>query len=149
MLRFANNFHSWLRHSWKLLANRLTRDPKIVIHGNSCIILYISWFSVNEQVRNIGIVMIKKYNVCTLYSTRQSTSTFFNFPASYFMQQIDEWHRNHNGLIDPPETCQYYPHNTYESGLGLSTQYTIICWQTLLMATGRHTGPRLVCVPMI
>ena len=29
-------------HSWKLLANSLTRDPKIVIHGNSCIILY--WF---------------------------------------------------------------------------------------------------------
>ena len=39
---FANDFHSWLRHSWKLLANRLTRDPKIVVHGNSCIILYIS-----------------------------------------------------------------------------------------------------------
>ena len=42
VMRFANNFHSWLRHSWKLLANRLTCDPKIVIHGNSCIILYIS-----------------------------------------------------------------------------------------------------------
>ena len=41
-MRFANDFHSWLRHPWKLLANRLTRDPKIVIHGNSCIILYIS-----------------------------------------------------------------------------------------------------------
>ena len=40
MMRFANDFHSWLRHSWKLLANRLTRDPEIVIHGNSCIILY-------------------------------------------------------------------------------------------------------------
>ena len=40
-MRFANDFHSWLRHSWKLLANRLTRDPKIVIHGNSCIILYL------------------------------------------------------------------------------------------------------------
>ena len=40
-MRFANDFHSWLRHSWKSLANRLTRDPKIVIHGNSCIILYI------------------------------------------------------------------------------------------------------------
>ena len=39
---FANDFHLWLRHLWKLLANRLTRDPKIVIHGNSCIILYIS-----------------------------------------------------------------------------------------------------------
>ena len=41
VMRFANDFHSWLRHSWKSLANRLTRDPKIVIHGNSCIILYI------------------------------------------------------------------------------------------------------------
>ena len=28
VMRFANNFHSWLRHSWKSLANRLTRDPK-------------------------------------------------------------------------------------------------------------------------
>ena len=40
-MRFAKDFHSWLRHTWKLLANRLTRNPKIVIHGNSCIILYI------------------------------------------------------------------------------------------------------------
>ena len=38
---FANNFNSWLRHSWKSLANHLTRDQKMVIHGNSCIILYI------------------------------------------------------------------------------------------------------------
>ena len=29
----------WIRHLWKLLANHLTRDQKIVIHGNSCIIL--------------------------------------------------------------------------------------------------------------
>ena len=41
VMRFANEFHSWLHHSWKSLANRLTRDPKIVIHGNSCIILYV------------------------------------------------------------------------------------------------------------
>ena len=40
-MRFVNNFHSWLRHSWKSLANRLTRDPKIVIGGNSWIILYV------------------------------------------------------------------------------------------------------------
>ena len=38
---FANDFHSWLRHSWKSLANHPTRDQKIIIHGNSCIILYI------------------------------------------------------------------------------------------------------------
>ena len=30
-----------VRHEWKSLANRITSDPKIVIHGNSCIILYI------------------------------------------------------------------------------------------------------------
>ena len=40
VMRFANDFHSWLHHSWTSLANRLTRDTKIVIHGNSCIILY-------------------------------------------------------------------------------------------------------------
>ena len=38
---FGNDFNSWLSHSSKLLANRLTRDPNIVIHGNSCIILYL------------------------------------------------------------------------------------------------------------
>ena len=37
----ANDFHSWLRHSWKSLANRLTCEPKIIIIGNSCIVLYI------------------------------------------------------------------------------------------------------------
>ena len=45
MMRFTNDFHSWLRqsrsHSWKSLANHLTRNQKIVIHSNSCIILYI------------------------------------------------------------------------------------------------------------
>ena len=42
VMRFANNFLSWLRHVvTQSLANRLTRDPKIVIHGNSCIILYV------------------------------------------------------------------------------------------------------------
>ena len=41
MRRFGNDFHSWLRHSWKSLPNRFTRDKKIVIHGNSCIILYL------------------------------------------------------------------------------------------------------------
>ena len=28
VMRFANDFHSWLRHSGKSLANRLTHDPK-------------------------------------------------------------------------------------------------------------------------
>ena len=42
VMQFTNDFYSysWLRHSWKSLANRLIRDSKIVIHGNSCIIRY-------------------------------------------------------------------------------------------------------------
>ena len=41
MMRFANDFH----HSSKLLANRLTHDPKIIIQGNSCIILHAIFYS--------------------------------------------------------------------------------------------------------
>ena len=40
--RFANNFHEWRSHEWKSLANRITSDPKIVIHGNECIILFLT-----------------------------------------------------------------------------------------------------------
>ena len=44
---FANGFHEWRSQEWKPLANHLTSDQKIVIHGNECIILfltrYISW----------------------------------------------------------------------------------------------------------
>ena len=40
--RFANDFHEWRSHDWKSLANRLRSDPKIVIHGNECIILFLT-----------------------------------------------------------------------------------------------------------
>ena len=40
--RFANDFHEWRGHEWKLWANRITSDPKIVIHGNECIILFLT-----------------------------------------------------------------------------------------------------------
>ena len=44
VMRCANDFHSWLRLSRIRLANSPTRGPKIVIHGKSCIIIYIcSW----------------------------------------------------------------------------------------------------------
>ena len=31
VMRFTNDFNSWLRHSWKYLANGITRDPKLII----------------------------------------------------------------------------------------------------------------------
>ena len=39
----SNDFHSWFRRWWKSLANHLTRDQNIVIHGNSCIILHMDF----------------------------------------------------------------------------------------------------------
>ena len=59
--RFGNDFHSWLRHSWKSLPNRLTRDKKIVIHGNSCIILYIP-HPITKWVNNCLFIMFPKKN---------------------------------------------------------------------------------------
>ena len=44
MRRFANNFHEWRSHEWKSLANRITGDHKIVIHGNECIILFLTCY---------------------------------------------------------------------------------------------------------
>ena len=40
--RFANDFHEWRSHEWKSLANRVTSDTKIVIHGNECTILFLT-----------------------------------------------------------------------------------------------------------
>ena len=42
--RFANDFHEWRSHEWKLLVNRVTSDPKIVIHGNECVILFLTCY---------------------------------------------------------------------------------------------------------
>ena len=41
--RFANYFHKWRSHEWKSLASRITSDPKIVIHGNECILFLICY----------------------------------------------------------------------------------------------------------
>ena len=42
VMRYANDLHTWLRHSRKPLANRITRATKeIVVDGNTGIIQYI------------------------------------------------------------------------------------------------------------
>ena len=42
--RFANNFHEWKIHEWKSLANHITSDSKIFIHGNECIIIFLTCY---------------------------------------------------------------------------------------------------------
>ena len=41
---FANDFHEWRSHEWKLWANHLTSDQKFVIYGNECIILFLTGY---------------------------------------------------------------------------------------------------------
>ena len=62
--RFANDFHLWLHQSWKLLANRLTSDPKIIIHCNSCIILCIMLTSKVVIFIDSMVVNTVTFNVC-------------------------------------------------------------------------------------
>ena len=40
--RFSNDFHEWRGYDWKSLAKRITSVPKIVIHGNDCIFLFLT-----------------------------------------------------------------------------------------------------------
>ena len=97
-MRFANDFHSWLHHSWKLFANRLTRDPKIVIHGNSCIILYIfpSQVSIWEEIllwQNwtdcVPIRLVISLGLWICYGWRPNKVPFFiQTPSCYFSQKI-------------------------------------------------------------
>ena len=55
--RFANNFHEWRSHEWKLLAKRITSDPKIVIHGNECIIIFLTrYISYVLEIADFAIV---------------------------------------------------------------------------------------------
>ena len=45
--RFFNDFPEWRSHEWRSLANRITSDPKIVMHGNECIILFLTRYFIS------------------------------------------------------------------------------------------------------
>ena len=89
---FANDFNSWLRHLWKSLANHLTRDPKIIIHGNSCIILYILhsqwycwWWLDNTKSQIIGSYVLKILQLhITFHNFLCITSPLLNYFSQIF-----------------------------------------------------------------
>ena len=53
--RFANYFHEWRSHEWKSLANRITSDHKIVIHGDECIILFLTRYLTTIPLKQLSI----------------------------------------------------------------------------------------------
>ena len=59
----ANDFHEWRSHEWKSLANRLTSDPKIAIHGNECNISFLTLYFMScthNSVKNIHRSLISQ-----------------------------------------------------------------------------------------
>ena len=119
-MRFANDFHSWLRHSWKLLANRLTRDPKIVIHGNSCIILYIIISAAKWSPFCLGL------NVLTHWGRDKMTTIFRMTFSNAF-----SWMKMFKFWLNFTEVCSQgsnYEHSSIgsDNGLVLARQQVII-----------------------
>ena len=69
--RFANDFHEWRSHEWKSLVNRLTRDPKMVIHGNECIILFLTRYFISwkhNSAKNNHRWLISLLSLRTVFS---------------------------------------------------------------------------------
>ena len=111
--RFGNDFHSWLRHSWKSLPNRLTRDKKIVIHGNSSIILYILHLNLYFSSEHFSRYRIN-WNV---FKCMKNGCIFIQILLVCFWQEIDLIDNksaimkvNHIGLFhDKQFICSTYP----------------------------------------
>ena len=51
----TNGYHEWRSHEWKSLANHITSNPKMVIHGNECVILFLTrYLSRTHNLRSIA-----------------------------------------------------------------------------------------------
>ena len=54
-----------IRHEWKSLANRITSDPKIVIHGNECILLFLTrYFMSLEHTILLKTIIDRSFRNC-------------------------------------------------------------------------------------
>ena len=68
---FANDFHEWHSHEWKSMANHLTSDHKIVIHGNECIILSLTCYLMywtHHSATNKHRSLISPLSLTTVFS---------------------------------------------------------------------------------
>ena len=69
--RFVNDFHSWLRHLWKSLPNRLTRDKKslfTVTHALFFISIIMAFFSLDLLWYSLVLILIHMYVIKILVS---------------------------------------------------------------------------------
>ena len=53
-----------IRHEWKSLANRITSDPKIIIHGNECIILFLTRYLMSRTLNSAKTIIDRWFRRC-------------------------------------------------------------------------------------
>ena len=131
--RFANDFREWWSHEWKLLANRLTSDQKIVIHVNECIILFLACYFMswthNSAINNYRSLVLP-LSLRTVFSDlvlwRQHSWSVTSHERMY-------WHCN----VIFVHCCRFW--------LSIVTSAQLICDVTLtyVLALWRHI-PRLL-----
>ena len=98
---FANDFHSWLRHSWKSLANHLTRDQKslfTVTHAlffiSLCWYGNTSWLTSAAFISNVKENKHVKFEALNNISVIIALKTIFPIPLckTYYFFLI--WFQN-------------------------------------------------------
>ena len=113
----------WLRHSWKLLANRLTRDPKIVIHDNECISLLrrhdgrdgVSNHQSHDCLLNHSFrcrsQKTSKLRVTGLCAGNSTVTGEFPAQMASYAEYVSIWWRHHGnqGAIDFLDRYWYWP----------------------------------------
>ena len=153
--RFANSFYSWLRPSWKLLAKRLTRDSKIVIHGNSCIIIYILtlWGLMNmlslllESCWQICISDLNRYcfqykHIACWVQSYYSSQYFLACIWKYIIMNKLHWNLKPNSKFYSLIFIYIYTKCLLRNTRGLSIWQWVVCtprWCSL-----EDTGPSLM-----
>ena len=124
VMRFAYDFHL-IRHSWKLLANHLTCDPKIIIHDNSCIVLNL-YYSIDFKVLIVWM---------------------FAYPCNWFLQK-DKHRRNAsqdssrlsaNNAISPVLPCR-----VRRKAIPEKPNYSLNLWSIMKNCIGKE----LTKIPM-
>ena len=62
--RFGNDFHEWLRHSWKSLPNRLTSDKKSLFTVTNVLFYFLYAILCHEHTNRLRTIIERSFRHC-------------------------------------------------------------------------------------
>ena len=102
-MRIGNDFHSWLRHSWKSLPNRLTRDKK-------------SLFTVTHALFFISYMLLYAYSFCCSHQSGLFLSHYMKTHHWNVYAILAYFSCAHKSMLNAHQLtnsiCQYQFHTT-------------------------------------